>query len=123
MLANPRVEILQKKGDWIAVSPFEPQAEPENPGALKDELEQSWPMTSLLNVLKEPDHQVGFAQCLRSATECEQLGRRVLHRCLLFCLYGLGTNTGLKPMTTRLGTGTSYLPREKKAHETHEGGT
>ena len=100
MPANPRVKILQKKGGWIAVSPFEPQAEPKNLGALKAEVARRWPMTSLLDVLKETDHQVGFAQCLRSGTEREHLDRRVLRRRLLLCLYGLGTNTGFKPMAT-----------------------
>lgn len=100
MPANPRVKILQKKGGWIAVSPFEPQAEPENLGALKAEVARRWPMTRLLDILKETDHQVGFTQCLRSGTEREHLDRRVLRRRLLLCLYGLGTNTGLKPMAS-----------------------
>jgi hypothetical protein len=98
--ANPRVRILQNKGVWIAVSPSEPQAESENLGALKAERARRWPMTSLLDVLKETDHRVGFTQCLRSGTEREHLDRRVLQHRLLLCLYGLGTNTGFKPMTT-----------------------
>ncbi len=98
MPTNPKVKILQKKSGWIAVSPFEPQAEPANLGALKAEMARRWPMTSLLDVLKETDHQVGFTQHLRSGTEREHLDRRVLRRRLLLCLYGLGTNTGFKPM-------------------------
>lgn len=80
MPTNPRVNIFQKNGGWIAVSPFEPQAEPENLGALKAEMARRWPMTSLLDVLKETDYQVGFTPCLRSGTESEHLDRRVLRR-------------------------------------------
>jgi len=43
---------------------------------------------------------VAFTQFLRSGTEREHLDRRVLRRRLLLCLYGLGTNTGLKRMAT-----------------------
>jgi TnpA family transposase len=100
MPTNPKVKILPKKDGWIMVSPFEPQAEPESLGALKAEMARRWPMTSLLDVLKETDHQVAFTQFLRSGTEREHLDRRVLRRRLLLCLYGLGTNTGLKRMAT-----------------------
>ena len=97
---NPKVKILPKKGGWISVSPLDPQAEPESLGALKTEMARRWPMTSLLDVLKETDHLVDFTQFLRSGTEREHLDRRVLRRRLLLCLYGLGTNTGLKRMVT-----------------------
>lgn len=100
MPTNSKVKILPKKGGWILVSPFEPQAEPESLGALKTEMARRWPMTSLLDVLQETDHQVAFTQFLRSGTEREHLDRRVLRRRLLLCLYGLGTNTGLKRMAT-----------------------
>lgn len=43
---------------------------------------------------------MAFTQSLRSGTEREHLDRRVLRRRLLLCLYGLGTNTGLKRMAT-----------------------
>jgi hypothetical protein len=101
MPTNSKVKILPKKGGWILVSPFEPQAEPESLGALKAEMARRWPMTSLLDVLQETDHQVAFTQLLRSGTEREHLDRRVLRRRLLLCLYELGTNTGLKRMATR----------------------
>jgi len=100
MPGNPKVKILPKKGGWISVSPLDPQAEPESLGALKTEMARRWPMTSLLDVLKETDHLVDFTQFLRSGTEREHLDRRVLRRRLLLCLYGLGTNTGLKRMVT-----------------------
>jgi len=103
MPGNSKVKILPKKGGWISVSPLEPQAEPENLGELKIEMARRWPMTSLLDVLKETDHQVAFTQFLRSGTEREHLDRRVLRRRLLLSLYGLGTNTGLKRMATGQG--------------------
>ncbi|MDQ6773413.1 MAG: Tn3 family transposase [Candidatus Dormibacteraeota bacterium] len=93
---NPAVRILAKGHGWIAVSPIEPQAEPANLTRLKATISQRWPMTSLLDVLKETDLRVHFTEVFRSAAVRETLERATLQRRLLLCLYGLGTNTGLK---------------------------
>ena len=53
-------------------------------------------MTSLLDVLKEADCQIGFTGVLKSYGDREILSRDVLQKRLLLCLYALGTNTGLK---------------------------
>lgn len=65
---NPHVEILPKAGGWIKLSPLDPQPEPANLLALKTEIARRWPMTSLLDVLKETDLRVGFTQYFRSPT-------------------------------------------------------
>jgi TnpA family transposase len=96
---NPRVQILPKAGGWIALSPLEAQPEPENLPALKAELAARWPMTGLLDMLKETDLRVGFSDAFRSATAFESMERATLQQRLLLCLYGLGTNTGLKRMS------------------------
>lgn len=95
---NAYVQILTKAGGWIALSPLEPQPEPENLLALKADLAARWPMTSLLDMLKEADLRVGFTNTFRSATAFESMDRATLQQRLLLCLYGLGTNTGLKRM-------------------------
>lgn len=100
--SNPKVKILPKKEGWIALSPFEPLPEPENLAFLKGEVSRRWPMTSLLDALKEADLRTGFTSLLRSGTEREHLDRRTLQRRLLLCLHGLGTNTGLKSMAMGL---------------------
>ena len=95
--SNPKVKILnKKKGGWIAVSPSEAQPAPENLGMVKGEVGQRWPMTSLLDMLKETDLRTNFSACFRSPTAHERLDTRTLRRRLLFCLYGIGANTGLK---------------------------
>jgi TnpA family transposase len=53
-------------------------------------------MTSLLDVLKETDLRVGFTEVFKSLASREQIDRPTLQRRLLLCLFGLGTNTGLK---------------------------
>jgi len=75
---------------------LEAQPEPEGLGAIKAELGRRWPMTGLLDVLKESDLRVGFAEAFATAAAREAIDRDELRRRLLLCLYGLGTNAGLK---------------------------
>lgn len=93
---NPAVRILTKGHGWISLSPLEPQPEPTNLIRLKAELMQRWPMTSLLDILKETDLRTGFSSFFKSPTGREHLVRFTLQKRLLLSLYGLGTNTGLK---------------------------
>lgn len=93
---NKGVRILAKKGGWIAVSPLDPLPDPPNLARLKAEVTRLWPMTDLLDFLKEADLQIGFTDVFRSAATRETLDHDTLQRRLLLCLYGLGTNTGLK---------------------------
>jgi TnpA family transposase len=95
---NPHVEILPKRKGWISLSPLDPQPEPENLLTLKADLAARWPMTNLLDMLKETALRTGFCDAFRSATAFESMDRSMLHQRLLLCLYGLGTNTGLKRM-------------------------
>jgi TnpA family transposase len=53
-------------------------------------------MTSLLDILKEADLRIGFTDNFKSVASREALNRDTLQKRLLLCLYGLGTNTGLK---------------------------
>ena len=97
---DPQVKIvITKKGKGrISLTPLEPQPEPANIVALTAALVQRWPMTNLLDVLKETELRVHFTEALRTVGAREVLGADVLQRRLLLCLYGLGTNAGLKRM-------------------------
>ena len=97
---NPLVRISRKrnKDGWITVTPFEPQPDPENLIAIKAELGATWPMTGLLDMLKETDLRLNFTDALKSATAYETLDRSVLRPRLLLCLNGLGTNAGFQRM-------------------------
>jgi Domain of unknown function (DUF4158)/Tn3 transposase DDE domain len=107
MPTNPDVQILPKAGGWIKLSPLPAQPDPTNLLALKTEIGRRWPMTNLLDVLKETDLRLQLTEVFRSPTAFETLDRATLRHRLLLCLYGLGTNIGLKRLS--LGqAGVSY---------------
>lgn len=64
---NKGVRILTKKGGWIAVSPLEALPEPPNLARLKAEVARLWPMTNLLDFLKE-----AVCWLLRSSARSEE---------------------------------------------------
>src|SRR6266511_2939956 len=96
--SNPRVKLRPKGKNRIHLSPLEPQPEPPQLLQLKAEVLRRWPMTSLLDMLKEPDLRVGFTEAFPSLATREILDYETRQPRLLRCLYGLGTNTGLKRM-------------------------
>jgi TnpA family transposase len=100
MPANQLVRISRKrkKDGWITVTPFAPQPEPANLTALKAEIVATWPMTSLLDMLKETDLRLNFTDVLKSSTAYEALDRSVLRPRLLLGLNGIGTNAGFQRM-------------------------
>jgi TnpA family transposase len=99
ILANPKVKIVPiKDGHKISITPFEPQPEPENLATLKREITQRWAGTSLLDILKETDLRTDFSRFLQSGTERSHMDKVTLQRRTLLCLFGMGTNTGIKSM-------------------------
>jgi TnpA family transposase len=98
LAANPYVRILKRGGGRISLTPLEKQEDPVGLAALKTEIGRRWPMTSLLDMLKEADLRIGFTNAFRTVTDHENLSRTALQERLLLCLNGIGTNTGLKRM-------------------------
>jgi TnpA family transposase len=100
MPRNLGVKISRKRNKeaWITVTPFDPQPDPPNLTAIKAETLATWPMTSLLDMLKEADLRLNFTDVLKSATAYETIDRSVLRPRLLLCLNGLGTNAGFQRM-------------------------
>ncbi len=90
------MRLLSKHNGWISLSPLEAQSEPANLDRLKAEIGRRWPITNLLDILKEADLRTGFTELFTTAASPEILDRDTLQKRLLLCLYGLGTNTGLK---------------------------
>lgn len=107
--SNPKVKLLEKQNGWIQLSPLTAQPEPKQLVRLKSTLVERWSMTSLLDMLKEADLRIGFTQCLATAATRESLPTQVLQKRLLLCLYALGTNTGLK----RVSTATPEVSRDE----------
>ncbi|MEE8158835.1 MAG: Tn3 family transposase, partial [Dehalococcoidia bacterium] len=102
MPTNSGVKILQRPQGWIQVSKLDRLPDPLNLAQLKMEITQRWPMTSLLDVLKETDLRVGFTQHFTGTGTRSALDSDTLQRRLLLCLFGLGTNAGLKRVCTTL---------------------
>jgi len=96
MPKNTGVQILQKGGGRIKVTPLEALPEPPMLASLKGEVGRRWPMTSLLDMLKEADLRIDFTRAFSSVASREALDPETLRRRLLLCLYALGTNAGLK---------------------------
>jgi TnpA family transposase len=100
MPANGLVKIgaKRKKAGWITVTPFEPQPDPANLTAIKAEVLAAWPMTGLLDMLKETDLRLNLTDALKSSTAYESLDRAILRPRLLLCINGIGTNAGFQRM-------------------------
>lgn len=98
---NQDVTIIGKKGQsFIRLSPIDPAPEPINLKQLKGEINRIWEHTSLLDILKETDLRVDFTRNFTSMGTREIIDRETLQKRLLLCLYGMGTNTGLKRINT-----------------------
>lgn len=93
---DSKVRILNKGNGWISVSSLQAQAEPVNLNLVKAEVMKRWPMTNLLDILKEADLRVHLTDMFQTLGNREILDKETLQRRLILCLYGLGTNTGLK---------------------------
>ncbi len=83
---NPNVEILKKKNEWIKLSPLVPQLEPENLGAIKNEVIQNWDYVCLLDFYKEVDYRVNFTKNFRSVGQREILDRKTIQKRLLLTI-------------------------------------
>ena len=65
---NPGVRIGPQRGGWITLTPLAAQPEPPQLKAFKAELNATWPMTGLLDMIKETDLRLGFTSVLKSPT-------------------------------------------------------
>ena len=96
---NPSVRISEYGGGRILLSPLKALPEPPNLKGLKTQVGMHWPMTGLLDILKEADLRIAFTDLFSTSASREILDPDTLRKRLLLCLYGLGTNTGLKRMS------------------------
>ncbi|TIS62302.1 Tn3 family transposase [Mesorhizobium sp.] len=93
---NPKVRLLWRGNNRISITPFDPLPAPPNLEAVKAELERRWPMTDLIDVLTETALRTGFLNEFSTSGDRVILDPDTLRRRLVLCLYGLGTNAGLK---------------------------
>lgn len=119
---NDKVKITPKDGGRFQVTPLEAQPEPLILRALKGEVVRTWPSTGLLDMVKEADLEVLFTNSLRSVLTRENLPRAEAQKRLLLCLFGLGTNTGLKRVASGDdGVTADQLRYVRKRYITREG--
>jgi TnpA family transposase len=98
---NPKVRLRQQGKNLIHLSPLEAQTEPPNTAALKREIGQRWSDVELIDIVKEVDLRVNFTAAFRTTASREALDPALLQRRLLLCLFGIGTNVGLKRVASQ----------------------
>jgi hypothetical protein len=100
MAKKPKdVTIGRKRGKgWITLSPLPAQPEPKHHPRLKTEIMRRWGTIGLLDMLKEAAMLTGYLDCFQSTGSREALDPELLQKRLLLCIYGMGTNMGLKRM-------------------------
>jgi hypothetical protein len=108
---NDKVHITARNEGWISLTPLDSQPDPPQLIEVKREIAGLWSMTSLLDILKETDLRVNFTSYFGGTGNREILLPSVVQKRSLLCLYGLGTNIGLKQvssMTNATGLGEKY---------------
>ncbi len=100
IIDNEKVSILSKNNGHIKISPYDPQAEPTNIKKLHQTIKNEWSTINLIDILKEVELQVGFTDLFHTVATRENLSRETLRVRLILCLYAIGTNTGLKSISS-----------------------
>ncbi len=97
---NSKVKITDKNGGSIKISPSAPQDPPHNIQCLYLEIQKKWSTINLIDILKEADLQIGFTERFHTAASRQNLSRETLQQRLLLSLYAIGTNAGLKRISS-----------------------
>lgn len=96
-IENELVNIVMKKGKpWILLTPFEKAQEPKVIHRLKEAILEKWGVIDLLDIIKEVDLRENFTDCFSTAGNRTILDREKIRKRLLFSIFSIGTNTGLK---------------------------
>ena len=109
---NPKVRITWTADPRFLISPLKPLRPPKALESLKATMAENWPMTSLLDMVKETALDTGFLKEFTTAGKHTNLKKVDLNTRLLLCLYGLGTNAGLK----RISAATSNATYDQLLH-------
>ena len=87
----------------IVVSPSAAQADPDNIDQLQKEIIKKWSSINLIDVLKECDLLIHFTEQMETIARSSKIPAEDLQKRLLLCLYGIGSNTGLKRISIANG--------------------
>jgi len=88
--------ISERRGGQITVAPLPPDPEPRNLGRLKAEIRTRWGLVPLLDMLKEAALRVGILDHFAPAGSRGGMDRAELAEKLILCIFGYGTNIGLR---------------------------
>jgi len=95
---NKKVALSNKKGGRIILTPLDAQEESQHLRSIKQQLAVKWPLTNLLDALKEVELRLGLTKHFISHGRKIYLKPRELSKRLLLAIYGFGTNAGIKTM-------------------------
>lgn len=94
---NQLVKIQPSKvGNNIKLTPSAPQDEPDNIIKLQQEINNKWLSIHLIDILKECDLRINFTKELETVGKSSNISSADLQKRLLLCIFGIGSNTGLK---------------------------
>ncbi len=94
---NPLVQINKSKvSNNIKLTPSDPQDEPDNIVKLQQEINNKYSSIHLIDNLKECDLRINFTKTLETIGKGSNLNSSDLQKRLLLCIFGIGSNTGLK---------------------------
>lgn len=117
---NKLVQIKKSKvGNNIKITPSDPQDEPDNIIKLQQEINNKWSSIHLIDILKECDLRINFTKELETIGKSSNINPTDLQKRLLLCIFGIGSNTGLKRISIANDDTTySDLRYVKKRHIT-----
>ena len=117
---NKLVQIKKSKvGNNIKITPSDPQDEPDNIIKLQQEINNKWSSIHLIDILKECDLRINFTKELETIGKSSNINPADLQKRLLLCIFGIGSNAGLKRISIANDDTTySDLRYVKKRHIT-----
>src|SRR3546814_4819392 len=75
---NDKVRLLWRGENRISLTPFKPLPEPRGLASIKTEIGQRWPMTGLLDVLKEAALDTGLLEAFETSASRVALPKTAL---------------------------------------------
>jgi len=109
---NDKVKVAWTAKPKFIVTPLTADKPPKTLETLKGSIAETWPMTSLLDMVKETALDTGFLREFTTAGHYQKIDPAALNQRLLLCLYALGTNAGIK----RISAATSNATYDQLLH-------
>ena len=109
---NDKVNVAWTTKPKFIITPLTADKPPKTLETLKGTIADTWPMTSLLDMVKETALDTGFLREFTTAGQYQKIDQSALNQRLILCLYALGTNAGVK----RISAATSNATYDQLLH-------